>query len=221
MANQQFAKRLIKRKTKRNVKGKGLTKKQKMQVAKLIKAPVEIKYYDTTFDAISASLAPIIDDISAPAEGTGEDQRIGSNINLESIQYNLCIVKADDTNVVRIAILQWFPDAENDYPSWQQLFQYHTAGSPSGLQQLMSPYQLGQGGTRNFRFLMDEIFYLDSDNPMQFLKGYINKGFKKGLECNGTSERGTNHIYLLYASDSGVTTHPLIYGDCRVRYSDQ
>lgn len=216
----QFAKKVNNKKKYKKKTGQGLTKRQKQQVEQLISDPVEKKYYDTTYDANNVPLTPQWTDLTAPAPGTGMDQIIGTTMNLVSLQYRFTFVKADDTNYVRYLILQWFPDNGHDAPAWNQVFQYHTASLPVGLSDIMSPYQLGEGGTNNFKVLVDEQFYLDSDNPIQMVKGFINKGFRKELECSGASNNGTSHLFLMYVSDSSLSTHPLIYGHTRARFTD-
>lgn len=204
----------------RRYKGRGLNNKQKAQVNKMISAPAEKKYYDTTFDTYLISLTPTFTDISAPAQGTAGDELIGSSINLESIQYRYVFNLGDDTNYIRFMIFQWFPDSENDLPSWIQMFQFYTGSAPVNLADLISPYQLAQGGTANFKVLLDEQFYLDTDNPIQIFKGFINKGFRKHLEVNGSSQQGTGHIFAMFVSDSGVVTHPHVDGYTRIRFTD-
>lgn len=220
MANQQFAKTANRKKKNYKLRGKGLTKKQKLQISKMIEDPVEKKYYDTSYDTVNVLLTPTVVDLTSPAEGTGSDQLIGSSLQLQSIQYRFAFTRGDDTNYVRYLIFQWRPDSQHDLPSWNQMFQYHTAGFPISLVDIMSPYQLGEGGTNNFKILVDEQFYIDADNPIQIVKGFINKGFTKSIECNGSIQQGTNHIFLMFLSDSSMTSHPNISGYTRIRFTD-
>lgn len=201
-------------------KGRGLSKKQKLQIQKMITEPQEKKFYDVTFDAQNVSLTPTIIDLTAPANGTGSDQIIGSSFNLISLQFRLIFTKSDTTNYIRFVIFQWHPDGATDPPSWNQIFQYETAGVPVSLQQVVSPYVLGEGGTSVFKVLIDEQFYLDSDNPIQIFNGFINKGFRKTLEANDSAQQGTEHIYIMYVSDSGAIGHPVMTGYTRARFTD-
>lgn len=216
----QFAKTNNRKKRRVRRKGKGLNNKQKAQVVALIEQPAEKKFYDTSFDAESILLTPSFYDLTAPAEGTGSDQLVGSTIDLKSLQYRFTFVRGDDTNYVRYMIFQWRPDSQNDFPSWAQMMQFQVSGFPLGLTEIMSPYILGDGGTNNFKVLVDDQFYIDADNPIQIIKGFINKGYNKKLEVNGPVQQGTNHLFLMFVSDSTMISHPLVYGYTRARYYD-
>lgn len=205
----------------KKVPGKGLSKKQKLQVSSMMQAPKELKFYDTAYDSTSVSITPVFYDLTGPAEGTGSDQRIGTEIELKSLQYRFSFVRGDDTNYLRYIIFQWYGDTAHDSPQWNQMFQYFTGILPGSLYDLQSPYQLGNGGTKLWRALVDEQFYLDSDNPIQMVKGFINKGFRKSIEYDEqTPPRGTGHVYMMLVSDSNVSAHPLVSGYTRARYYD-
>lgn len=218
--SQQFTKTFNRKKRYRRRRGRGLNRKQKAQVKKLIEIPKELKFYDTSFNAIALDFAPLFVDMTAPAQGDGMDMRNGSRIWLKSVQYAFNFQLGDNTNYFRFLILQWFLDNGHDQPQWQQIFQFHTGGLPINQLELMSPYVLDEGGTHNFRILLDKQFYLDLDNPIQTVKGYLNKGFRKSLECSGAEENGTNHIFAMMISDSGAVSHPTVSGYTRARFYD-
>lgn len=221
MSDQQFSKIANRKKRYYKRKGKGLTPKQKQEITKMMEQPKELKFYDTTYSSNAVGITPAWTDLTAPAQGTEKDQLIGTELTLQSLQYHFTFKIGDSTNYIRYLILQWMPDSETDGPSWAQVFQYNTFGVPTSLAQIMSPYILDAGGTRNFKVLVDEQFYLDSDNPIQIVKGFINKGFRKNIECNGDVQDGTGHLFLMYVSDSAVSLpDPSISGYTRARYYD-
>lgn len=199
---------------------KGLTSQQKAEVKSIMMKPVEKKYYDESFFDYGIGNTPVWFDLTAPAQGTGSDQCLGGSINLISLQYRFTFFLGDSTNYIRYLILQWFPDSNNDAPNWTQVFQSIGAPPPFLLTDIMSPYILGEGGTNNFRVLVDEQFYLDADNPMQLYKGFINKGFRKQIEMNSTTQTGTAHLYLMLLSDSTLAPNPIINGYTRIRFTD-
>ena len=216
----QFAKTVSRRKRGRKLKGKGLTRKQKAQVSSMVKAPIEKKFYDTAYVASAVSLTPAFTDITSPAEGTGMDQYTGGRIDIQSLQYRFVFTKSDTTNYIRYVIFQWFSDTTSDAPSWEKIMQNQTLGVPTTLYDITSPYVLDRGSTSSFKILVDEQFYMDAENSIQLVKGFINKGFKKTAEVYAPNSYGSNHIYLMYVSDSGVSTHPSISGFTRCRFLD-
>lgn len=220
MSNQQFVRK--KNTTKKKWKNKALTRNQRKEVLQLIEEQPEKKYYDETFDAFNASSTPQFWNITQMSQGSLTNERIGSTVRLLSVQYNLHIqyASADSTNTIRVLLFQWKPDNQQDLPAWDQIFQYHTLGAPSKLYELMSPYTLGEGGSGVFNMLYDTLFYLDSDNPIQILKGYINKKFLKNITFGDGSLTGQNHLYLCVVSDSSVVGHPVYSGGTRIRFTD-
>lgn len=208
----------------------GLTKTQKKQVKMLIEDAPEKKFYDKSFTDVDLNLIPLITDVTDVGFGIGSTERIGVEIKLDSIQWNL-IFKVDDglligeANIYRFIVFQWFNDSSNDLPQWEQILQYGLAGSLTQTQ-MLSPMILDQGNSRCFKILHSEIFYSDLDNPVYMSKGFINKGFKKdvGLNQNAgiTTRRGPNHIYFMLLSDKDVISpnFPKVLGYTRIRYTD-
>lgn len=224
MTNQQFAKKANRKKRYRKLKGKGLNPKQKEEVQKLITTPVEKKYYDYALDGESIQLTPSFYDISDPAEGTASNEMIGDSMNFINLSYKFHFRVADTTNFIRFVIFQWYADNATDTPQWNQIFQFHTAGNPTDQYELMSPYVIGSGNKAAlFKILIDEQFYLDADNSVQMIEGFINKGVRKrigNLAVPASPSTGTNKIYLMLVSDSGAVSHPVLHGWSRLRFTD-
>lgn len=218
----QFAKNISLKKKNTKIRGQGLSRKQKMEVQSLVKEPLEKKFYDSAYATVPVSLIPSFTALTRPAEGTGPDQFTGATIDLISLQYRFMFQKVDTTNYIRFIIFQWFPDSTADSPSWEKMMQYNTAGLPASLYDLLSPYVLDRGSKSMFKTLVDKQFWLDSDDPFQLIEGFINKGFRKKIDIydNAGTYDGTNHIYLMYVSDSGALGHPTITGHTRARFTD-
>lgn len=211
-----------KKSRRKNVKGKGLTKKQRLQVQKLIEDPIELKFYDHTFSTFTMDTTPSFFDIFQPSQGTSSNQVVGAQVDLKSIQYNMRFVRVDTTNYVRMVIFQWLFDTLTDTPNWIQMFQFQSAGIPTDQNDYMSPYLCGQGKGPAFKVLKDIELNLDSDDSVVQVKGYINKGFKKRITFNDdqSPQTGVNHIYVMIVSDSGAISHPFVDGWFRARYMD-
>lgn len=220
----QFARQANRRKRYRKGKGPKLSGRQKQEIQKMISEPVEKKYFDTAYPPAAVSASPTFYDITDMAQGVDSNEMIGTSINLLSIQYRFVFSLADTTNYIRFIIFQWYGDMSVDVPSWSKIFQYHVAGVPVSLYDYMSPYILSDGNkNRMFKILMDQRFYLDSDNPIQLFDGFINKGFRKNVgnvDLGGGSFGGVNKIYLMTVSDSGTVSHPALDGFTRIRFTD-
>lgn len=220
MSTEQYYKNVSRKKRRQRVGGKGLTKKQKLQIEKMIVDPQEKKYYDTPFDAITISLVPAWYDISAMAQGGLSTERDGAEITLQNISYRMTFTLGDSTNWIRYLIIQWYPDNASDAPNWNQVMQFHTASLPTGLADAMGPYQLGEGTSTLFKVLVDEQMFLYSSAPRAMIKGFINKGFRKTITYKDADTTGANHIYLMLVSDSGSFPSPALYGYTRLRFTD-
>ena len=146
------------------------------------------------------------------------NQCLGGSINLQSIQYRIKFTIGDTVNFLRFVIFQWYPDNTADAPSWEKIFQYHTLTLPFNMKDYLSPYVLDRGSTQTFKVLHDEMCTFDTDDPTQIFKGFINKGFKKKLEEDATY--GTNHIYMMFLSDSNISAHVTFDGFTRIRFTD-
>lgn len=222
MSSQQFARRSNNKKRRYRPKGRGLNKKQKMQIERMISTPVEKKYYDYPFNATQISLTPTIYNLTAMGPGTDKSSLIGEDWNIVNMSYRFQFSKADTTNYIRFIIFQWLTDSSTDAPNWNQIFEFHTASLPVDQKDIMSPYILDGATSGLFKILVDQQFYLDEDNSKQSLTGFINKGFRKTARTNTSlaASPGTNHIYLMMVSDSGTAFHPTVSGYTRLRYTD-
>lgn len=222
---QNFTKKINYKKRKPARMGNPFTVKQKRfissYVEKQLQEDIEKKTYDYEFDSYGINLTPYIQDILQPALGTDYNKRVGAKITLESIYFKFLIAKSDNTNYIRLVFFQWFADAGNDMPTWNQLYQYYTGTNPAGMPELLSPLRISAGAQNNFKIIMNKEFILDDDDPIQLISGYIDKGFKKSIMFSDTNTaHGQNHIYMLIVSDSGVTTHPTLSGYTRLKYTD-
>lgn len=212
-------------KRRRMPKGKGLSKKQKMQVQKLIEDEPEKKFFDHEFNFVELSRLPAFIHVSNVPPGIESSQRIGVEIKLQSIQWNLYFESVNTYDIYRFMVIQWFNDSSNDLPQWEQIFQYGLAGSLNKVQ-VQSPLIINQGNQSCFKILHSEDLHSDADDRIYRSKGFINKGFKKTLGLNQnediTVSRGPNHIYFMLVSDGDLVTQtkPTVHGYSRIRFTD-
>lgn len=217
-----FAKKFNNKRRRKNMKGRGLNKKQLVQVKQMIQAPAEKKFYDYSFDQLAISITPQYFDMLQPAQGTGKSDIIGTKLLLHSIYFNFYFVYGDAINYVRMILLQWYPDTSVDDVSWKKVLEYPGTSSPINIDEFMSPLVLSRGNERQFRVLKDiQICLNDNDNRQQLVTGYINKGFRKDIYVEDTAQNGGNHIQMILISDSGTIVHPSISGHVRFRFTDE
>lgn len=200
-----------------------LTRNQKREVLNLIENKVEdkieSKYIDLQFN-FSVTNVPTISSLTSIGTGLTANNRIGNKVELQNISLKFQCLLADTTNYMRIVIFQWIEDAKN-FPSWVDLFEFNTAGLPTTQAERMSPYTLDTGKQGSFRILYSNEMQLDTDNSVQLIKSYINKGFRKVIDFDSTlSNRGTGHIYMMALSDSSGIPHPNLAGYVRIRFKD-
>lgn len=214
----EYNRKFNSKKRNRKVKGKGLTKKQKVQVERMLSVPVEKKCFDNSFSSISISLTPQFYDLFVPNQGVLSTERVGTQAKLINISYKLRFLKADTTNYIRMVLFQWHPDNANDVPQWSQMFQFNP---PVTQHDIMGPLIMGDGNQRNFRVIKSIDFNLDDDGPVSLIHGYINKGYKNTIYFADQAVTGMEHIYVMFVSDSGSIQHPIVDGYFRFRYTDE
>lgn len=218
--------RRITRRTKYRRRGKpALSRKEASAVKAIIsnqlKEKVELKYNDETFNQTGIAMLPAFYDLTAISNGTGKDRRIGSDINLSSIQFQLSFTSGDETNFIRMVLFQWYPNNIDSVPQWDKIFQYHTVGLPIDMQELMSPLGIAESDIGTYKILLNKQFLLDTEESIQLMNGFIKKGFKKNIDFAGSLPTvGTNHIYVMFVSDSGAVPNPTVSGTFRLRYTD-
>lgn len=215
-----FNRKVTRNSRRRKVKGKGLTRKQRQQIDRMIEEPKELKFHDQGFIGAGVSTTPTFTDITTPNQGTDVNERIGVEIELKSISFNLMLNKGDDTNWLKMVILQWYPDRQSNGPNWDEIYQYPLNGNPITQRDRMSPLAIDKGTTGTYKIIKTVSMVLDVDNPIQTFRGYINKGFKRRITYGSSTTSGINHIYVMFISDSDVIPHPNISGEFRVRYTD-
>lgn len=211
-------------KKKKSKANKVLTPRQANAVKRIVdsklEAEVEKKYRDYTLDAVAISSTPVVSDISVMALGTSAQQRIGDVVELKSIQFRFQCTLADTTNYIRLILFQWKQDAQTA-PTWADIMEFESGGVPIAQYERMSPYSLYTSIEGSFRVIKDIRFILDTDNPVQLIEGFINKGFTKNIHYSqAASTYGVNHLYMMMLSDSGAVSHPSIDGFIRLRYTD-
>lgn len=216
-------KRFSRRKRRRRIYG--LNRRQKKAVNQIVKKKLETipekKYLDEIYDSVAVSVACDNRDVTQPGVGDGASNRQGLQIELQSISYRLTFTVSDTTNIFRFIIAQIFDDNIDyaaDYPLSAILHQV-PVNTITTIYQIDSPYAIIER-QHSFKVLMDKHLMLSADTPQITLEGFINKGFRKRLTYDTSTDFGSNHIYCFIVSDSTTVSHPEVYGHVRIRYTD-
>jgi len=211
------------KKSKRSVKN-SLTDNQKKAVRKIAKQKIynvlrpELKYVSYTLLQAAARLATngtasLIDDLTGPAAGYLDSQRIGDQLTLKSLTMRIAI-EALSTYVsgcARVFIFQWHTDSANQLPTIPLLYMSSVSGSADAL----SPYNMDSHRQGNITVLYDRIhnFVSSADNDFKAwtIKVPI-KYAKKTIHFNSGLLTGRDHIFCVVNADkAGVGTNALTY----------
>jgi len=188
-------------------------------ITKRLKTAPEKKWYDQGWNSVGVSTSGYSIPMLVMSAGTSNNQRIGDEVSLQNLFYRFHFQVADSYNLIRFVILQLLDDDSLWGPNitYNDIFQYATAGDPTNTKELMSPLRIDD---RQFSFniLLDKHIALDEFHPTYIMEGYIKKFKTSKIIYNST---GTNNqIYVCAWSDSGAIAHPSMSGYARVKYTD-
>lgn len=183
------------------------------QAQKAQKAASELKFYiSNTFagGTASSTTAGIADVATVPqSAGASTDQsRVGDELYLRSFQIRYAFIAADAYNICRLIVFQWHQD---DSPLADDILADITYG-------VMSPYRKDTKG--HYTILMDNVHVVDTNNPAEYRKKFISRGFKKKIRYDAGSTTGQNKIFFLHVSDSSAVTHPSLRIETQINFMD-
>lgn len=167
--------------------------------------------------SVTESVTGTVYDLSAVPQGDTDLTRDGDQLYMGSMSFMYQWYQADDANTCRTIIFQWFPATT---PTAGDIITSGLGGSaPNYLYETDKAWQ--------YKILYDKtvtINRLVSTSPAtaaytRVIKRRIRPSRKK-IQFTGGTTTGTNKIYLLVITDSGVTTHPHIEFISRLNYCD-
>lgn len=203
-------------------KGTKLNKRQKKEVKRLITGIEEHKFSDTALlGSIITSNSPTI--VSAPAQGSGSNQRVGDDINIKRMKLRCSISGggavlgvADQFNVVRCVIFRWSQNNNVTAPVLADVFQYPAASFTSPL----NWDSIDQG---KIKVCMDRTFtYTQSGTQVRSIIAdiYGKRLHGSKVKYNAGATTGVNQFYIHFVSDSTVAPSPAVIGYLRYEYTD-
>lgn len=189
----------------------------KQYVKKQFKIAQELKYhgeFDSLTTVSNAGLLPIcFTDIT---QGDTDLTRDGDAVNIKGvvIRGTLQASTVDLRNLIRCIVFQWYPIDTASTPSILNII--HQTGAYG----IIAPYN---HDLRNqYKILADRTFLVDQETNRyrRFQIKVPMKYMKKKIQYVGGDLYGSNHLFMLFISDSASGTNPTISYYTRVWFTD-
>lgn len=208
-------KRIVRKKVRRS--GSKVNKALKRYVKSTLSRGLETKSHTYEYSTSVTTTATVVDltDLNQNVTGVG---RIGNEIDVKNVEmiYNLIVNSTDAINTFRVLIFQWHPNNAVDLPQTAEIFDFASAGVGW---ECYAPFNHDK--RKLFTIYYDKVHsgsYGSDSGAKNFRKKRI--GPFKPTQYDYAVNTGTNHIYLLYISDSGATPHPSINISLGMKYKD-
>lgn len=204
-------------KTSRRRRSNKVPKNVKRFVNKKIKKEIETKfldYYNTgTFDWLGSAYFALT---SIP-QGTTDSTRIGDKISLRGLYLRYNLSCADATNICRVIVFQYFGNTTLHSPAVNEFLQSAYIGTGYAP---FSPYTFDY--RNQFGILYDRTHHLNltDHNTVGVQKKIRIKYAKHDITFTAATTAGSNQIFIVFISDSGVATHPGYRFLSRLYYDD-
>lgn len=141
----------------------------------------------------------------------------GIHCDNRSFRYKGVVNVADSINHLRMIIFKWHPDTATALPTSNLVIRNDgSASAPWGLPHYEKRKQ--------FTILYDRLFQTQTQatgsvDPVTINFDIRLSSKKLGMtQYNQSTSSGTNHIFILYVSDSLASGHPSIYGNLFMSY---
>lgn len=196
--------------------GRGLSKTQRVEVKKLVQAPMEKKRYPIYKQNQGISVTHFVDDLMSIAQGDGEQDRDGDQIKVTSGFLRGAIYGADTTNIVRATVIRWKPSS---VPTAADIYDATSIGTNGAL---FSPFNHAK--RQDFVVLADRFWHLTNDtygHGDRIRQFFIKIRSQPKTVYDGTSTvYATNKLYIIWSSDSTVATYPDVVYRGDIHYTD-
>lgn len=196
-------------------RSRGLTKKQKAGVKRIMGAVMEKKHHTSTFSTSSVSSTATLTNISAVTQGDSDTSRDGDQIYLKNIDFRAYLTRADTSNLVRLIVFQWRPSTQLATPTAATILENYAG---DGTLDLVRHWNYDN--KRNFKVLYDRLITLNEDIANRTVKFNLNKSLIKKIQFDNGGTNHNNAVYVMYLSDSSAATHPSIDARIETTYLD-
>lgn len=202
-----------------NKKKGGLNKVQKREVAQLANQNrlkrSEWKRH-VVGGTINASTAGFFQSLTDLPQGDTDITRDGDQVEAYTVDLRYYAFTQDATNLVRVILFQWVPNTAIATPTLADIL------LNAGTYDALAPYETDNH--QMWKILYDRTHSMAqtgaaSANVTKLIRKKI-KVSRKKVQFEGGTTDGTNKVYMLVISDSGVANHPGITYVARVNYLD-
>lgn len=199
------------RRTRRRRTGRGLSKKQKTQVGRLVKGNIETKVMHHTFStAITATIGHFnIMDQFLSAQGVSSNEFIGKEVRLQNFHIHGSMIQADSSNIIRLIVFR----ARGDYVP--------LAGNTDLFHSPTNPLFSALNNSYVHEVKWDRVFVLNGstqNDAVKIVKRYVNYKNKRLLLKSVADS--SQLWYFSYVSDSGILPSPNIRVNMTLRIKD-
>jgi len=182
---------------------KGNKKQNNKQIANVVKSivnqNVEKKWINSAAITTS-SISPTVYDMTSISTGATIDTRIGNSIRITNIKLKANFLIADTTNIIRLMIVEWFPDTANDTLDYGEVLTDVSSTERS----MIAPFIPTKPS--KFKIHWDKIIYLDTYHPRESAE--FNKKVNIRVAYGNAVNTGVHHLCLMHFSDSAAVSHP-------------
>lgn len=195
-----------------------LSDRQKRQVRKIIKAQAEPNRKTTSLSSgTDITNTGHILDVSAIAQGDGDEQRVGDRVRPTSLRWNcFWTITTSDKTYCRMMVVRWHPDNAQDALDNVNLIL-------EGGSYLAEPVS-SDVARKKFDLLHDQTFLLAAATSngsipnAKILRKQI--PLKQAITFNEGATTGKGKIYIIFLSNSASSNDCECAGEFRLRYKD-
>lgn len=212
----------------RRMNKKGLNKRQKMQVKRLVAGAQELKYLGTVINGTNMTNSFTITSLSDVPQGDTDQARDGDRMKLKKhmdiyCAINTIVANTNAVNRVRIVIFQWKP---NTTPVAADIFLTGTSGSID----VSSRYS--HDSRQLYKILLDRTWTLvgtgstgtsniltSRNSTTMNRRNLILRKIATQCQFVAATTAGTNKIWLAHISDQ-ASNYPVMYFGSKIFFSD-
>jgi len=192
-------------------KQKSVTKRQ---VEQMIRGEQEIKFLDVV-NSTTASYGGTVIALSDMGQGTTNVTRIGNKIMPRKLSFRATLRAADSYNVVRTIIFRWNQRFSTDPPDSSDVLELVNSTNA-----VNSPLTFNLSAEYKVLYDNVEVLVLSTSTNTAYLKVDLTLKQKEISYFGSSSTDVLDGMYVLFISDSSVTTHPSIDYYSRLRFTD-
>lgn len=191
---------------------KNMSKKSKQNLKRNLVTLGEKKWILRDATGLSATDTPVVVALTDIGQGDTDQSRDGDQLAIRSIEVNWAFITADVTNLCRLIVFQWYPAT---VPTSSNVLAY----SGANILNPLAPYN--HDSRFQFKILLDVRSTVSTNDAIRSYRRYIKGGMKRKIQyIAGSATAAANMIYVMYMSDSGLTTHPALSYSIKVNYND-